>query len=139
LSGDGTVIRSTILTVLVLSNVAIASPGLLSENTLAFAPPSSKEITLKQDDSMEISDATYAQQVENAHNSCHGVAKEKGFRVNRVLHTNSTNDPTQGAVVEVFMDLTNLTRQSRSYRAKCIYNPSNGQAHISGLGIVVRK
>jgi len=133
------VIRSSILIALVLTNFAIASPSLLSGKTLAFAPPSPKEITLKRYDSMEISDATYAQQVENAHNSCYGVAKEKGFRVNRVLHTNSTNDPTQGNVVEVFMDLTNLTRQSRSYRAKCIYNPLNGQAHISGLGIVVRK
>jgi hypothetical protein len=28
---------------------------------------------------MEISDATYAQQVENAHNSCYGVAKERAF------------------------------------------------------------
>jgi len=134
------VIRSTILTALVFSSiVALADPGLLPEKALASTPQLPKEIAPNQSGSMEISDATYTQQVENAHNSCQNVAKERGYRVNRVLHTNPTNDPTKGSVVEVFMDVTNMNRQSREYRAKCIYNPLNGQASISGIGIVVRR
>ncbi len=134
--GDIIVIRATLLTALVFCSTAITGPSLMIEKTLASVPQSDKEITLKQDGSMEIAVATNAQQVETAHNSCQDVAQEQGFHSIRLLHTNTTNDPTKGAVVEVFMD---MARRSRSYRANCIYNPTNGQAYIGAAQLTVRR
>jgi len=130
------VIRTTLLTALVFCSTAIAGPSLTLEKTLASVPELDKEINLKQEGSMELAAATNAQQVETAHNSCQDVAQEQGFRDIRLLHTNTINDPTKGAVVEVFMD---MARRSRSYRAKCIYNPANGQAHIGAVQLIVRR